>query len=269
MKKEQLIPEVNLSEGEKEELRSLVDTERAKDGGDAELNKQLSARYQTMLAADKAAKKDKESVEKGMALAKGKLIYETLKAYANETKGRQKGGTTKPSEDSAPVEAYVRKMIKLDTAEEADIKKQVAASRVKGSAQVEADLKEAYRYYTEYNIHLKEDIENLDMQYKVNYLWTRYNVMKKENKKLLNDELKADPTKALELRARRLKEEKMKAAKEALGSTDKVALLDEIKKAEGSKDAEKAVRDLLTTSSKAVKDAIDAVKKAAKDRKLT
>jgi len=84
-------------------------------------------------------------------------------------------------EAAKPVVAYKRELLKLDPEEITALREEVEALRKEGPEKVKPHLKEAYRYYTEYNIALKADIENLDMQYKTNYLWTRYSEMKKYN----------------------------------------------------------------------------------------
>jgi len=130
-------------------------------------------------------------------------------------------------------------------------------------------LQEAYRYYTEYNIELKNDIENLDMQYKVNYLWTRYNIMKDYNKELITKELKADPKKAQEAMEKKLLEEKKAKAAAALDETDQIKLLEEFKTASQARDSEAAVKKLLEKQDAMVVEAINAVKKASRDKSIT
>jgi regulator of replication initiation timing len=48
---------------------------------------------------------------------------------------------------------------------------------IEGAVSLEDRIKEAYREYSEMKIQLGKDKENLDLQYKTSYLWTRYQKM--------------------------------------------------------------------------------------------
>lgn len=130
-------------------------------------------------------------------------------------------------------------------------------------------MKDLYRAYTEYKIKLKTDIYNSKLQYNTNYLWTRYTIAKKYNKELLEKELNEDPQKALEIRTAKLEKEKREKAKLALDQGDQVALLNEVAKAAGNTDSEKAIADLMKSKDNDVKDALQAVKDAARNREMS
>lgn len=69
----------------------------------------------------------------------------------------------------------------LDAAELAKIHKLIDDLRKegdKGKEEIHKGIKDAYRYYMEYNISRQTDPDNTDMQYKANYLYTRYAEMK-------------------------------------------------------------------------------------------
>jgi hypothetical protein len=116
---------------------------------------------------------------------------------------------------------------------------------------------------------LNKDPENLDLQYKFKYLNTRYQSMKRFEKKADDEARAKDPA-----AARAADEAKEAAAKEAakkaeLPQAEKLALLKEFTKATQAKDSAKAIKTLLTREDKKVKDAVAKVKTSARDKTLS
>jgi uncharacterized membrane protein len=68
--------------------------------------------------------------------------------------------------------------IELAETEVAKIKKDIQAAFIAGPQKLEAVFTQQYMQMMEYNIALKAEKDNLDLQYKVAYMRTRYGHMK-------------------------------------------------------------------------------------------
>jgi len=248
MKQDQLIAEVELDEDAMDTIKENMDFYRGKEGGEEELEQLMQTKYTNVLDLEKKAKKNKEDVDIARDLALAREEYDAYKVLEKDTKEDQVGYD--PEEAEQPTEklqivAYVRTQLDLLPKEITAIKAELDTLRAGDKKFLDAHLKEAYRYYTEYNIELKKNIEDLDMQYKTNYLWTRYKIMKAYVEKKDKEDMEANPELALQKRTAELEAEKKKKKKEALNDDDQVKLLEEFTKASEAKDADLAVKKLL------------------------
>ena len=140
---------------------------------------------------------------------------------------------------------------------------------IEGAVSLEDMIKDAYKQYSEMKIQLGKDKENLDLQYKTDYLWTRYQKMKATLEAAKVAEREADPAaaKAAEDARNRAAREAEKAA--ALPAEEKLALLQELAIAMEGEDADVAVPELLRREGKAVEKAVAAYKEALRNTKAT
>lgn len=272
MRQEALIPQVDLDDTQMDQIISQIESLRNTDGGDADIDLVLQDSYQSVLDLEKKAAKNKQDVDLAKELAMARETYDYMKTTVKDSVDKQKGAVKVPKADdeSFRVVTFTRTLLDLHEDEIAAIEGEITSMRKEGPKAIKSHLEEAYRYYTEYNIELKNDIEDLDMQYKVNYLWTRYNIMKDFNKLEINRELE-DMKNNDSAGFKKMMDDKFKKAKadkkaDALDETDQIALLDDFKKASMEKDPEAAVAKLLDKQDAMVVEAIKAVKMAAKDR---
>lgn len=157
----------------------------------------------------------------------------------------------------------------VDAAEQAVNTAYTTKPVIEGAISLEDQIKEAYMDYSEMKIALSKDKENLDLQYKVGYLYTRYTTMNDALAAAEEAEREANPAmvKAAEDAAARAAREAEKAA--ALPAEEKLALLNELADAMASTIAETAVPELLRRESAAVDKAKEAYKDALRDPQIS
>jgi hypothetical protein len=157
----------------------------------------------------------------------------------------------------------------VDAAETGVLTAYTTKPEIEGAISLEDQIKEAYMDYSEMKIQLSKDKENLDLQYKVGYLFTRYTTMNDALAATLEAERQANPAaaKAAEDAAARVAREAEKAA--ALDSAEKLALLNELADAMASTIAETAVPELLRREGDAVAAAKEAYKEALRDPQIS
>lgn len=157
----------------------------------------------------------------------------------------------------------------VDAAEQAVTTAFTTKPVIEGAISLEDQIKEAYMDYSEMKIQLSKDKENLDLQYKVGYLYTRYTTMNDALAAAEEAEREANPAlvKAAEAAAERAAREAEKAA--ALPAEEKLALLNELSEAMASDEAETAVPELLRREGEAVEVAKEAYKEALRDPQIS
>jgi hypothetical protein len=160
----------------------------------------------------------------------------------------------------------------VDAAEDAVNTAYTTKPVIEGAVSLEDQIKEAYMAYSEMKIQLSKDKENLDLQYKVGYLYTRYTTMNDALAAAEEAEREANPAavKAAEAAAERAAREAEKAA--ALPAEEKLALLNELSDAMAADTAANesvAVPELLTREGDAVEDAKAAYKDALRDPQIS
>ena len=160
--------------------------------------------------------------------------------------------------------------IELAATEVAKIVTDIQAAFIEGPQKLEAVFKQQYTQMMEYNIALKAEKDNLDLQYKVAYMRTRYGHMKeaahhaREADMLANKaryELEAKKAEA----ALRAKEEAETAAFEK----EEAVLLEEFQEAAGGENTEQAVAALLTRQQDNYDRSVAWAKKAAADTSMS
>lgn len=160
----------------------------------------------------------------------------------------------------------------VDAAEDAVNTAYTTKPVIEGAVSLEDQIKEAYMDYSEMKIQLSKDKENLDLQYKVGYLYTRYTTMNDALAATLEAEREANPeaVKAAEAAADRALREAEKAA--ALPAEEKLALLNELSTAMAADTAANvsvAVPELLRREGVAVEAAKAAYKDALRDPQIS
>lgn len=199
-------------------------------------------------------------------LADGDLTIEQIRALLGEANGAAEAANAEAAAAAAEAQA------KADEVAAANKKKQDAYTTkpvIAGAISSEDRIKAAYKAYSELKIQLGKNPEDLDLQYKVSYLWTRYNKIKEALAKADQEQKEANPeaAKAAEAALARAKRDAEKAA--ALPAAEKLALLQELEVAMNGENPDEDVPALLRREGKAVELAVKAQKEAARDRKKT
>jgi len=140
----------------------------------------------------------------------------------------------------------------------------------KGKTAWSSYMRAHYKSYMKLNMALKKDKDNLDLQYKVKYMRTRYGWMKKAYYTFMKRDKQNNKEKYEAEKKKREAEEAKKAdnEKEAFEKEEAI-LLDGIQQAVKSPNKEHAIKELLGKQSKNLKKAIAWAKKSAIEPNLS
>jgi len=130
---EQLIPEVELTEEEEDDLMLPVSNARAIDGGAADIYNLLKRLFDDVTSLEIALHEDKEDRDTQDALARAKKVYDFTKEYAASTASKQEGEVV---EETQAAGAYVKQEIEIDESEAAELEAMVEAQRAAEQAAI-------------------------------------------------------------------------------------------------------------------------------------
>lgn len=137
---EQLIPEVNLTEDEEDEIKDPIKAARAEDGGSKKIDKMLHEKFDVITGLEAKLQKNKEDNEVATALAKARELYNFTKKYAKDSASTQKGAVVEEKKTDG---AFVKEEVALDPAELEKIQKQIADQRAAEQAKIKAAVDKA------------------------------------------------------------------------------------------------------------------------------
>jgi len=134
MRQEALIPQVDLTESEMDEIASQIEAFRNIDGGDADIDKLMQNNYQAVLDLEKQVAKNKQDADLAKQLAFARENYDFFKSEVKGSVEKQKGAVKKPvaDEDSFKVVTYTRTMLDLHEDEKKAIQAEIESLRADG-----------------------------------------------------------------------------------------------------------------------------------------
>jgi len=211
--------EVEIYQSEADELEAMVAAQRAAEQAAVKAavdaaNAEVEA---ARLAQEETARKQAEAAAAAAeAAAEVKRLEDMLAAAEAEGTRRRKlaiddpenhtleeiramletanGAANKANEEAAAAEAEAVKVAEEVAAAKKKVNKAYTTKPViEGAVSLEDRIKNAFKKYSAMKLELNADKENLDLQYKTSYLWTRYQKMKQALAAAEVAEREADP----------------------------------------------------------------------------
>jgi len=147
------------------------------------------ARLEELLAAAEAA----EGTRRRRKLQEGEMTIEEIRAMLSDANGAAEAAA---EEAAAAAEEAAAVAAEIAAAKQKVNEAYTTKPVIEGVMSLEDKIKDAYKKYSATKIQLGKDKENLDLQYKANYLWTRYQKMKSTLEEAKVAEREANPAAA-------------------------------------------------------------------------
>jgi len=158
IKQEQLIPQIDLSQDEKDEIDDAIDALSKRKDWKKDLRKYAAAGYQKVTALEKTYGRNKEDPKLAKALAYAKEIYNYSKPVVKAARARRaaeeaaKNPNAKPVAPAKPVFSvkFKKQVLPWAKSQMDALSAEVANERKKGYEETKAMLKKAYKYFSVY-----------------------------------------------------------------------------------------------------------------------